>query len=73
MAKQDVLTLDGVITDVLPGATFRVKLNDMDREILCHLSGKMRKFSIKCIMGDRVELEMSPYDMDKGRITRRHK
>ena len=73
MAKQDVLQLDGVITDVLPGATFKVKLNDVDREILCHLSGKMRKFSIKCILGDRVELEMSPYDMDKGRITRRHK
>jgi len=73
LAKQDVLQLDGVITDVLPGATFKVKLNDVDREILCHLSGKMRKFSIKCILGDRVELEMSPYDMDKGRITRRHK
>ena len=73
MAKQDVLQLEGVITDVLPGATFKVKLNDVDREILCHLSGKMRKFSIKCILGDKVELEMSPYDMDKGRITRRHK
>lgn len=73
MAKQDVITLDGVITDVLPGATFRVKLNDVDREIFCHLSGKMRKFSIKCIMGDKVEVEMSPYDLDKGRITRRHK
>ena len=45
----------------------------MDREILCHLSGKMRKFSIKCILGDRVEVEMSPYDMEKGRITRRNK
>ena len=72
MAKQDVLQLDGVITDVLPGATFKVKLNDVDREILCHLSGKMRKFSIKCILGDRVEVEMSPYDMDKGRIIRRN-
>ena len=73
MAKQDLLTVEGVITEVLPGATFRVKLDDFDKEILCHLSGKMRKFSIKCILGDKVEVEMSPYDMDKGRITRRNK
>jgi len=73
LAKQDLLTVEGVITEVLPGATFRVKLDDFDKEILCHLSGKMRKFSIKCILGDKVEVEMSPYDMDKGRITRRNK
>ena len=73
MAKQDLLTVEGVITEVLPGATFRVKLDDFDKEILCHLSGKMRKFSIKCILGDKVEVEMSPYDMDKGRIVRRNK
>lgn len=73
MAKQDVLQIEGTVTDVLPGATFRVKLDNVDREILCHLSGKMRKFSIKVILGDRVELEMSPYDMDKGRIVRRNK
>jgi len=73
LAKQDVLQIEGTVTDVLPGATFRVKLDNVDREILCHLSGKMRKFSIKVILGDRVELEMSPYDMDKGRIVRRNK
>lgn len=73
MAKQDVIVLDGEVVDVLPGATFKVKLDNMDREIICHLSGKMRKFSIKVILGDKVEVEMSPYDMDKGRITRRHK
>lgn len=73
MAKQDLLKVEGVITEVLPGATFRVQLNEVDKEILCHLSGKMRKFSIKCILGDKVEVEMSPYDMDKGRIVRRNK
>lgn len=73
MAKQDLLTVEGIINEVLPGATFRVKLDDFDKEILCHLSGKMRKFSIKCILGDKVEVEMSPYDMDKGRIVRRNK
>jgi len=73
LAKQDLLKVEGSITEVLPNATFRVQLNEMDREIFCHLSGKMRKFSIKCILGDEVEVEMSPYDMDKGRITRRNK
>ena len=73
MAKQDLLTVEGIINEVLPGATFRVKLDNFDKEILCHLSGKMRKFSIKCILGDKVEVEMSPYDLDKGRITRRNK
>jgi translation initiation factor IF-1 len=73
LAKQDLLTVEGIINEVLPGATFRVKLDNFDKEILCHLSGKMRKFSIKCILGDKVEVEMSPYDLDKGRITRRNK
>ena len=74
MAKEDVLELTGVVTEVLPNAVFRVKLDNMDdKEITCHLSGKMRKFTIKVILGDAVELEMTPYDLTKGRITRRNK
>ena len=74
MAKEDIIAVTGVVTEILPNATFRVKLDDMvNREIICHLSGKMRKFTIKVILGDAVEIEMTLYDLTKGRITRRHK
>lgn len=75
MAKQkdDVIKMDGEVVDVLPGTTFRVKLDGVDKEIICYLSGKMRQFKIKVLLGDKVEVEMSPYDMDKGRIVLRHK
>jgi len=71
--KEDVINLMGQVVDVLPGTTFKVKLDDVDREIICYLSGKMRQFKIKVLLGDKVEVEMSPYDMDKGRIIHRHK
>ena len=71
--KEDVINLMGQVVDVLPGTTFKVKLDDVDREIICYLSGKMRQFKIKVLLGDKVEIEMSPYDMDKGRIIHRHK
>lgn len=75
MAKQkdDIINVMGEVVDVLPGTTFRVKLDNIDKEILCYLSGKMRKFKIKILLGDKVEVEMSPYDLDKGRIIHRHK
>jgi translation initiation factor IF-1 len=75
MAKQkdDIINVMGEVVDVLPGTTFRVKLEDIDKEIICYLSGKMRQFKIKVLLGDKVEVEMSPYDMDKGRIIHRHK
>lgn len=74
MAKEDIIEVTGVVTDVLPNAFFKVKLDDMeDKEIICYLSGKMRKFTIKVILGDQVEVELTPYDLTKGRITRRHK
>jgi translation initiation factor IF-1 len=75
MAKQndDIINVMGKVVDVLPSTTFRVKLDDMDKEILCYLSGKMRQFKIKVLLGDKVEVEMSPYDLDKGRIIHRHK
>ena len=72
MAKQGPIKVDGVITDTLPNATFRVKL-DNSVEIIAHISGKMRMHYIKILVGDRVTVEMSPYDLSKGRITYRYK
>jgi translation initiation factor IF-1 len=72
MAKQGPIKVDGVITETLPNASFRVKL-DNDVEILAHISGKMRMHYIKILVGDRVTVEMSPYDLSKGRITYRYK
>lgn len=71
--KEDVINLMGEVVDVLPGTMFKVKLDDVDKEIVCYLSGKMRQFKIKVLLGDKVEIEMSPYDMEKGRIVHRHK
>ncbi len=69
-AKQEV---EGVVTQALPNATFRVKLDNQDQEILCHLAGKMRLYRIKVMPGDRVRLVQSPYDTTKGRIVYRDK
>ncbi|MCX7983565.1 MAG: translation initiation factor IF-1 [Bacteroidetes bacterium] len=72
MAKQGPIKMDGVITETLPNATFRVRL-DNGVEILAHISGKMRMHYIKILVGDRVTVELSPYDLTKGRITYRYK
>jgi len=72
MAKQGPITMDGVITDTLPNAMFRVKL-DNGHEILAVISGKMRMHYIKILVGDKVTIELSPYDLSKGRITYRYK
>ncbi|MBM3837644.1 MAG: translation initiation factor IF-1 [Verrucomicrobia bacterium] len=64
------LELEGTVATVLPGTMFRVRL-DNDREVLAHLSGKMRKHFVRLTTGDRVRLEMSPYDLTKARITYR--
>ena len=71
-SKDDVIQVDGVVTKVLPATMYRVKLAN-DHEVLAHISGKMRKNFIKITNGDRVTVEMSPYDLTKGRITYRHK
>lgn len=71
MAK-DVIELEGTITEALPNAMFRVKLN-AGQEILAHVSGKIRKNFIRILMGDKVKVELSPYDLTKGRITYRLK
>jgi translation initiation factor IF-1 len=67
MAKEDKITLDAEVTEALPDAMFRVRLQN-DQEIIAYVSGKMRKFFIRILPGDRVTVEMSPYDMTKGRI-----
>ncbi len=72
MAKEDLLEFSGVVTEILPNAMFRVKL-DNDHEVLTHTSGKMRKNRIRVLSGDRVNVEMTPYDLSKGRITFRYK
>jgi translation initiation factor IF-1 len=72
MAKQGPIKVDGVITETLPNATFRVRL-ESGHEVLAHISGKMRMNFIKILQGDRVTVELSPYDLTKGRITYRYK
>jgi translation initiation factor IF-1 len=72
MAKQSSITVDGVIAEALPNAYFRVHLEN-GHEVLAHISGKMRMFYIKILPGDKVKLELSPYDLTKGRIVYRYK
>ena len=72
MAKEEMVEFEGVVNEVLPNTTFRVQIND-GPEITAYASGKMRKHRIRILAGDRVTLEMSPYDLTKGRISFRHK
>ena len=67
MGKQDTLEFEGVVTDLLPNAMFRVKL-DNGHKVTAHTAGKLRKNRIRVLQGDRVKLEVSPYDLSKGRI-----
>lgn len=66
------MMLDGTVTENLPNAMFRVKVDELDNEILAHVSGKMRKRWIKILVGDRVKVEFSPYDMERARIVYRY-
>ena len=68
----DAIELEGVVTEVLPDTNFRVRLEN-DHEILAYLSGKMRRFYIRVLEGDRVKVQMSPYDLTRGRLTYRYK
>jgi translation initiation factor IF-1 len=72
MAKEGVIEFSGTVEELLPNAMFRVKL-DNDHEVLAHTSGKMRKNRIRVLLGDKVNVEMTPYDLTKGRITFRFK
>ena len=70
--KKEVIEVDGVVTEALPNAMFRVKL-DTGHEVLAHISGKMRMHYIRILPGDRVMVELSPYDLTRGRIVYRYK
>ncbi len=70
MPKEEKITLEAEVTEALPDARFKVRLEN-DQEILAYVSGKMRKFYIRILPGDKVTVELSPYDMTKGRITYR--
>lgn len=72
MSKQDVIEVEGTIMESLPNAMFRVKLQN-NHEILAHISGKIRMNFIKILPGDRVTVELTPYDLNRGRITYRYK
>ena len=72
MAKEELLEFDGTVTEVLPDGNFRVKL-DNEHEVLAYTAGKMRKFRIRTGVGDRVIVEVSPYDLTRGRINFRQK
>jgi translation initiation factor IF-1 len=70
MAKEDLIEVEGVVTETLPNATFRVKMEN-GHMVLAHISGKMRMHYIKILPGDKVTLQVSPYDLSRGRITYR--
>lgn len=72
MVKGQAVEVEGTVTEALPNATFRVAMEN-DHLVLAHVSGKMRKFFIRILPGDRVRLELSPYDLTRGRITYRYK
>lgn len=70
---EDKVALEGEVTESLPNLLFRVSLDDMDHEVLAHLAGKMRRNRIRVLPGDRVRVEVSPYDLNRGRIVYRMK
>jgi translation initiation factor IF-1 len=72
MGKEEKIDMEGEVTEALPNTMFKVKL-DNDHEVLGHISGKMRRHYIRILPGDRVKIELSPYDLDRGRITYRYK
>ncbi len=72
MAKEDVIEMEGTVADSLPNTMFKVKLEN-GHVVIAHISGKMRKNYIRILTGDKVTVEMTPYDLTKGRITFRHK
>jgi translation initiation factor IF-1 len=72
MPKEELFTMTGTVSECLPNATFRIKLEN-EHEILGIISGKIRKFNINILLGDKVDVEITPYDLSKGRITYRYK
>jgi translation initiation factor IF-1 len=73
VAKSDIIKMTGKIEEVLPNAMFRIVLNDTQHKIIATLGGKLRQHNIRILLGDIVEVEMSPYDMNRGRVVYRNK
>lgn len=73
MSKEDLVPAEGLVIDKLPNAFFRVRLENSEHIVLAQISGKVRRNHIRILMGDRVSVEMSPYDLSRGRITYRYK
>jgi translation initiation factor IF-1 len=71
MAKEQTISMEGKVQEILPNAMFRIILDDVNTEVIGYLSGRMRTNNIKVLLGDRVAMEFSPYDLTRGRITRR--
>ena len=71
MAKEEAIKMEGTVEEVLPNTTYRIKIANFERTVLASLNGRMRQHNIKVLAGDVVELEFSPYDLTRGRITRR--
>jgi translation initiation factor IF-1 len=71
MAKEETINMEGVVEEIMPAAMFRIKLDNIDNTVIGYLSGRMRTNNIKVLLGDKVEIEFSPYDLTRGRITRR--
>ena len=71
MAKESAMRMEGVVEEALGNARFKVKLNDSDHVVIAYIGGKLRQNDIKVIPGDKVTMEISPYDLTRGRITRR--
>lgn len=71
MAKEETINMEGIVEEIMPAAMFRIKLDNINSVVIGYLSGRMRTNNIKVLLGDRVEMEFSPYDLTRGRITRR--
>jgi len=71
VAKEETINMEGVVEEIMPAAMFRIRLDVNNSVVLGYLSGRMRTNNIKVLLGDRVEMEFSPYDLTRGRITRR--
>lgn len=71
MAKDDIIELVGQVEEVLPGSMYRVKVDNIPNPLLCYMGGKLKQHKIRIILGDNVKIEVSPYDLTKGRVTYR--
>ena len=71
MAKEESIEMTGEVVDILPNAMFRIKLENFEKPVIGYLNGRMKQHNIKVLLGDRVAMEFSPYDLTRGRITRR--